>query len=216
MGRKKLSLTDEERILRKKEQMKKVHERQKFLHPEKLEKRRARRRIENLKPEQLEKKRERNRTYYENIRNKRLKLIGLYKGGQVEHFNNEDLKQECDFCGALSFEEEISRLKNNCCHTDMNDSFVFIKEEKRDETESAYINDSFVFIKEEMTDEAESTYMSDSFVFIKEEKTDETESALSAVGLKEQKKSETYYGGLVHVKLEGESLVPEDGENLYY
>ncbi|GFW00712.1 hypothetical protein TNCV_2304851 [Trichonephila clavipes] len=65
---KKLSLTEEEgeeRILRKKEQMKKVYERQNFLkkrfvenlHTEQLEKLLTRRRIENLNPKPLEKQR---------------------------------------------------------------------------------------------------------------------------------------------------------------
>ncbi|GFY21655.1 hypothetical protein TNCV_1168001 [Trichonephila clavipes] len=124
MGRKKLNLTEEERqerILRKKEQMKKVYERQKFLkkrlvenlHPEQLEKLRSRRRIENLnpkqleklrtsrrvenlKPEQLEKKRKHDRTYHENIRTKRRKLmVGIFEDGQVEYLDNGHLNEEC-------------------------------------------------------------------------------------------------------------------------
>ncbi|XP_014288516.1 uncharacterized protein [Halyomorpha halys] len=236
MGRKKLSLTDEERTLRKKEQMKKVYERQKLLkkrivgnlHPRQLEKKRSRdriknlkpeqlkslrtrhrienlnpeqlkklrtrRRVENLKPEQLERKRKHNITYNENIKTKRHKLmLDLYETGQqVEYLDESDIKEECESCGALTFEEEMYRSKNNCCHRDGGNSIMSIKEEITDEAEPSNIVNSGISIKEEMTDD--------------------TEPIFSSTDIKEEGIHDIYYDGCTHMKQEEEFIVPDEGD----
>ncbi|GFY51221.1 hypothetical protein TNIN_51031 [Trichonephila inaurata madagascariensis] len=42
-------------------------------------------------------------------------MLGLYKR-HVEYLDNSVLNNESKFCGVLTFEKEMSRLKNNKCH----------------------------------------------------------------------------------------------------
>ncbi|CAH1401000.1 unnamed protein product [Nezara viridula] len=74
--------------------------------------------------------------------------------------------------------------------------------------EEVGINDSFVFIKEEKTDETEVSCMGDSNFSNKEEIEDENHMSNFK---QEEEEPHIYYGGLTYVKHEGETLISDDG-----